>query len=915
MASPGNYSLRLRHPPEVPHVSGTDASHYFSLGGDYSEITLEWDWYVPNNFAMRFVGSGAKMFRMWSTVYDERSKVGMSFHALDGDYNPDNAVMYLNRNEGGGMGADWSNPIPWINSSNHGTWMAIKHVAIAPTVSSQGYTAMYKDGILMAEGYWDNYDPNLGKNLYSKGYMGGWCSPGYDEQTDFYIDNFRITSGTVVVDPPPIIGDKTDLDLIRWYADFTNYSDGTSVETAGLASSNAIVSSTKLLNGKKSARDTITGGDTDVWGECGFLKDFSADSIGEGDEVWFRMYTYYPTGFSFNTPGQGDTLSFMRQRNVNGTNPAVTIKVSRQNGQTTSEYDGRWQLIADNSGVGPWPLTTDNSFDIIHNKWEAWELYVKYSSNATLGKVRFYKDGIQIGPETSLKTLNELDDPTIVMYHMWWDGAVPQDQEFYFALPAVAVKSSSRDDTLYMSRDTEGNPIIGLEVDSTPIDPDGLLAPSNFRVTGYGTDYIDYAWDYNGSGQGAFSLDTSVGLNNFQRYTDSISPIARTYRVTASPNTYTGGRIKATSTSAPDPVTDLSGVAIGSTIVRLSWTAVLGVDMYTIQRAPNNGLWTDVDTTTGTTFDDIGLAASSTYQHRIFTSTGGVWGAVSNVVSTTTNSDTLPVAGEYEFMLQAEDWNVGQQGEGTAFNQWDWSREMYVTDERGFRSNKSWKGTRSVPTQEGDQGWTEWGFTKYFTSPVKKGGMIHVQSTFYLPLDFDCYAAWALKWLRFRQQTAGGVSGIGHQDVYLFNEDSNWWPTPIGPKGSITHIQEGNAIGANGWTKTAGVIDLGQWITFEYQTTLDNVPVDQGGQGRTRVWYGPAGGQLNLLMDKTSAGTLDYVDSEYNLFYIFGGTWNNVPAVLTPFTPQTAYISETYITTRENELTKTDAAGNKIIGF
>lgn len=165
-----------------------------------------------------------------------------------------------------------------------------------------------------------------------------------------------------------------------------------------------------------------------------------------------------------------------------------------------------------------------------------------------------------------------------------------------------------------------------------------LPAPTNFRVTSYGSDFINYAWDYTDTRHKNFTLDMSAPPAGFAPRTTTIPPEDRTYRATATPNTYTGARIKATLPDTPDPVTDLEAVATGSTTIQLSWTAVEGADTYNVQRAPNNGLWASIGDTAGTVYDDAELTESSTYQYRIFTSNEGVWGAVSNIASATTEA-------------------------------------------------------------------------------------------------------------------------------------------------------------------------------------------------------------------------------------------------------------------------------------
>src|SRR5207245_4738181 len=73
--------------------------------------------------------------------------------------------------------------------------------------------------------------------------------------------------------------------------------------------------------------------------------------------------------------------------------------------------------------------------------------------------------------------------------------------------------------------------------------------------------------------------------------------------------------------------------------IRLSWTASSGATSYKIQRSPDGSTgWTQVGTSSTTTFTDSGLIPSTTYFYRVLASNGSGDSAPSNVASATTTA-------------------------------------------------------------------------------------------------------------------------------------------------------------------------------------------------------------------------------------------------------------------------------------
>ena len=89
--------------------------------------------------------------------------------------------------------------------------------------------------------------------------------------------------------------------------------------------------------------------------------------------------------------------------------------------------------------------------------------------------------------------------------------------------------------------------------------------------------------------------------------------------------------------AAPAAPTGLSASALNASQIKLSWTASSGATAYKIQRSPDGSTgWTQVGTSSTTTFTDSGLIPSTTYFYRVLATNGPGNSDPSNVVSSTT---------------------------------------------------------------------------------------------------------------------------------------------------------------------------------------------------------------------------------------------------------------------------------------
>jgi peptidoglycan hydrolase-like protein with peptidoglycan-binding domain len=94
-----------------------------------------------------------------------------------------------------------------------------------------------------------------------------------------------------------------------------------------------------------------------------------------------------------------------------------------------------------------------------------------------------------------------------------------------------------------------------------------------------------------------------------------------------------------TAEGVPAAPTGLTATAASSNQINLSWTAVSGATSYNVHRsATSGGTYADVASTSGTTYSNTGLSASTLYYYKITASNTSGEGASSDAASATTNA-------------------------------------------------------------------------------------------------------------------------------------------------------------------------------------------------------------------------------------------------------------------------------------
>ena len=209
---------------------------------------------------------------------------------------------------------------------------------------------------------------------------------------------------------------------------------------------------------------------------------------------------------------------------------------------------------------------------------------------------------------------------------------------------------------------------------ATTTNANDLLIGSNWVLsgtTGAGTGYTQRqisGWD------GDILEDEIVSAVGAYSATAPISPSAAwIMQMAAFKGAGTGG-----DTTPPSAPSALTATSVTSTLVNLSWTAAtdnVGVTGYLVERCAGAGCtsFLQIGTSTGTTYGDVDLTASSTYLYRVrATDAAGNLGAYSNTLTTTTSAggggDTQPPTAPTLSILAASSTEIDLTWSGSTDN-------------------------------------------------------------------------------------------------------------------------------------------------------------------------------------------------------------------------------------------------------
>lgn len=194
----------------------------FKLGGNYSDIWIRYDLFVPTNYYHRDQASSTnnKFIYLWSGDYSAGfTGPGLSVQNWESNVGESNAIPKAKGApaSSGGFLFDkhyTSDGGTIFDAADHGKWLTIViHAKYATASNNDGVFQLWKirDGQTIeifnkTNGNW--YVP--GQPGFDEGYLLGWANSGFDQDVVFYMDNVEFSTtplldGIVAAPRPPTI--------------------------------------------------------------------------------------------------------------------------------------------------------------------------------------------------------------------------------------------------------------------------------------------------------------------------------------------------------------------------------------------------------------------------------------------------------------------------------------------------------------------------------------------------------------------------------------------------------------------------------------------------------------------------------------------------------------------------------------
>lgn len=193
----GASSMRFRYVANSPGQDGW-AELRFRLAATAAaaptEVWLEYYWYVPANYQHRAESpSNNKFLTLWAEGYSggQEAQFYLSLERQGSLTSSALAIISIHgddpryNREGG-----WFQRPDFVTPADFGKWMAVR---VHAKVAREGFVRVWKNGVLHVEtGPYNTAYAAGSLNYFRHGYVMGWSNSGFSQQTDFYIDDFKI---------------------------------------------------------------------------------------------------------------------------------------------------------------------------------------------------------------------------------------------------------------------------------------------------------------------------------------------------------------------------------------------------------------------------------------------------------------------------------------------------------------------------------------------------------------------------------------------------------------------------------------------------------------------------------------------------------------------------------------------------
>jgi chitodextrinase len=280
-----------------------------------------------------------------------------------------------------------------------------------------------------------------------------------------------------------------------------------------------------------------------------------------------------------------------------------------------------------------------------------------------------YVNGVQVASRSMSDTLtsstNALQIGGDAAFGQYFNGIIDEVRIYNRALAPAEIQSDM------------AAPI--SQASQAAADRQSPTGPANLTATSNGPTQINLSWtaSTDNAGVTGYLLQRCLGAG-CTSFSQTATPTGTTYSNTGlTPSTSYSYRVRATDaagnlssysnvatlttpaapdTTPPTAPSNLSATSISTTQVNLSWTAStdnVGVTAYLLERCLGAGCtsFAQIATSTGTTYSNTGLAASTSYSYRVrATDAAGNLSVYSNIVSAVTPAATSSAPAAVSFV-------------------------------------------------------------------------------------------------------------------------------------------------------------------------------------------------------------------------------------------------------------------------
>lgn len=233
--------------------------------------------------------------------------------------------------------------------------------------------------------------------------------------------------------------------------DFESGADSSRLSPLYDAAGRSRISAEKAKRGKQSARMEIRSGDAGGFGQWGAVLPIRP-VLTKGQEIWVRLYVYWPANFEFSATPWMKFLRF-HTRSADGKNRGYNdLYIDRAEKNTSvlrtiKEMHDKWAVY--------------NGPSIAREKWERYEMYLSLddvpADAGGKGRVRIWRDGNLIFNRGDVPTLSAATDVLDSFYlFTYWNNETPPNNHCYIDDLTIATSASPPP-----QRDAADNPMIG----------------------------------------------------------------------------------------------------------------------------------------------------------------------------------------------------------------------------------------------------------------------------------------------------------------------------------------------------------------------------------------------------------------------------------------------------------------------